>query len=68
MKVSPENFYLLSKKYFTGLDTNNGKFEFTVEPDDKDSIYSFLRVHYGLWVETNKLSITIHAKFPDKFI
>ena len=23
MKVSPENFYFLSKKYFNGLDTNN---------------------------------------------
>ena len=68
MKVSPENFYFLSKKYFIGLDTNNEKFEFTVEPDDKDSILFILRVHYGLWVETNKLSITIHAKFPDKFI
>ena len=39
--VSPENFYFLSKKYFIGLDTNNGKFEFTVEPDDKAVSYSF---------------------------
>ncbi len=68
MQVSIEEFDLLSKKYFSDLKKGIEKFNFKVEPSDKDNILFVLRVYYGLWIEINELSILIYMKFPDKFV
>jgi len=68
IQVTVEEFHLLSKKYFLELKEGAEKFQFKVDPKDKDNILFILRVYYGLWIEVNELSITIHSKFPKRFI
>lgn len=67
MQVSIEEFSLLSKKYFDGLEPDIEIFNFNIEQSDKDNILFILRVYYGLWIEIKELSIKIHSKFPEKF-
>ena len=63
IQVTVEEFHLLSKKYFLELKKGAEKFQFKVDPKDKDNILFILRVYYGLWIEVNELSITIHINF-----
>jgi len=68
MEVSIEDFRMLSKKYFLELKKDIDEFEFKADPKDKNNILFILRVYYGLWIEVNELFITIHSKFPEKFV
>ena len=68
MKVSIEEFDLLSKKYFFEIKKDTEKFEFKVDQKDRDTVLFILRVNYGLWIELNELNIIIYSKFPEKFI
>ena len=68
MKVSIQEFNILSKKYFKKLNLIDDNFEFIVNDNDKINILFVLRVFFKLWVEVNKDLIKVYKNFPKKFI
>ena len=68
MKVTIQEFSVLSKKYFKKLNLIDDNFEFIVNNNEKINILFVLRVFFKLWVEENKDLIRIYKNFPKKFI
>ena len=68
MRVSVDEFSVLSEKYFKNLNDDDLTFKIVVNEGDKNTILFILRSFFNLYVELKKSHILVYKNFPNKFI
>lgn len=65
--VSVDEYNSISKKYFSGISSNNNYcFEFTRK--DLNALKFILRWYYQLWIDVSQNTICIHKEHPKLFL